>query len=41
MLYRFYAVRLVALALLLAWQTSYARPDMAPLGPNIADRGSA
>lgn len=41
MLYRFYAVRLAALALLLAWQTSYARPDMAPLGPNIADRGSA
>lgn len=41
MLYRFYAVRLAALALLLAWQTSYARPDMAPLGPNIADSGSA
>jgi len=41
MLYRFHAVRLAALALLLAWQTSYARPDMAPLGPNIADRGSA
>ena len=41
MLYRFHAVRLAALFLLLAWQTSYARPDMAPLGPNIADRGSA
>lgn len=41
MLYRFHAVRLAALALLLAWQTSYARPDMAPLGPNIADSGSA
>lgn len=41
MLYRFHAVRLAALFLLLAWQTSYARPDMAPLGPNIADSGSA
>lgn len=41
MLHRFHAVRLAALLLLLAWQTVYAKPDMAPLGPNIADRGSA
>ena len=27
--------------LLLATANSYARPDMSPLGPNIADRGSA
>ncbi|QNQ22701.1 alpha/beta hydrolase [Kosakonia sp. SMBL-WEM22] len=37
----FHAVRLAALVLLLGWQTAYARPDMAPLGSNIADRGSA
>lgn len=41
MLCRFNVVRLAALLLLLAWKTGYARPDMAPLVPNIADRGSA
>ncbi|CAI8933340.1 alpha/beta hydrolase [Kosakonia quasisacchari] len=33
--------RLAAFLLLLCAANSYARPDMAPLGPNIADRGSA
>lgn len=39
---RFYAMRLVALVLLLVCsKVSYSRPDMSPLGPNIADKGSA
>lgn len=39
---RFYAVRLVVLVvLLLCSNTGYSRPDMSPLGPNIADKGSA
>ncbi|MGY5957711.1 alpha/beta hydrolase [Kosakonia sp. BK9b] len=39
---RFNGLRLLALSgLLLSSTTAYARPDMTPLGPNIADRGSA
>ncbi|WLI78468.1 alpha/beta hydrolase-fold protein [Kosakonia sp. H02] len=39
---RFDIVRLAALVLLLlCTKTGYSRPDMSPLGPNIADRGSA
>lgn len=33
--------RLAAFLLLLCAANSYARPDMTPLGPNIADKGSA
>ncbi|RCX06276.1 MULTISPECIES: alpha/beta hydrolase [Kosakonia] len=33
--------QLAALLLLLCAANSYARPDMTPLGPNIADKGSA
>ncbi|APG17373.1 Salmochelin siderophore protein IroE [Kosakonia radicincitans] len=39
---RFYAARLAALVvLLLCSKTVFSRPDMTPLGPNIADKGSA
>jgi hypothetical protein len=41
MIYRFIIPLFTLLSLLLSPAVGFARPDMTPLGPNIADKGSA